>query len=75
MVKQLLDKNADIETQDRWGHTPLLWAAKGDPKRCYRAEMHVAVAKQLLEKNADVETKDSAGGHRFRMQQGEDTKH
>ena len=51
VVKLLLDKNADVETKDKYGQTPLSRATKNG---------HEAVVK-LLDKNADVESKDSYG--------------
>src|ERR1700733_9463781 len=50
VVQRLLEKGADVESEDIYeGTTPLWWAAmKG----------HEAVVKLLLEKGADVESKD-----------------
>ena len=47
-MSALLDKNADIESKDRSGRTPLSWAAENG---------HEAVVKLLLDKNADIESK------------------
>jgi ankyrin repeat protein len=44
VVKQLLDKGADIDTRDKDGQTPLSWAVENG---------HDAVVKQLLEKGAN----------------------
>jgi ankyrin repeat protein len=52
VVKLLLEKNADIESKDDYGQTPLSWAAR----RGYEP-----VVKLLLEKNADIESKDNNG--------------
>jgi ankyrin repeat protein len=43
VVKQLLDKGANLESKDKYGRTPLLWAAE---------KGHEAVVKQLLDKGA-----------------------
>ncbi len=43
----------DIETKDKAGQTPLLWAAGNG---------HEAVVHQLLAEGADVETKDRSDG-------------
>ncbi|KAF7155865.1 hypothetical protein CNMCM5623_008745 [Aspergillus felis] len=48
MVKQLLDKGADIDTRDKNGQTPLLLAA---------ANGYEAAVKQLLEKGADPDSR------------------
>ncbi|KAF4154399.1 hypothetical protein CNMCM6069_009417 [Aspergillus lentulus] len=52
LVKQLLDKGADIDTRNRSGETPLSEAA---------ANGHEAVVKQLLDKGADTDLKDEDG--------------
>jgi ankyrin repeat protein len=52
VVKQLLDKGADMDTRDEGGLTPLSWAAKNG---------YEAVVKQLLDKGADVDTRDKDG--------------
>jgi ankyrin repeat protein len=44
VVKQVLDKGAELESKDRDGRTPLRWAA---------AYGHEAVVKLLLEKGPD----------------------
>jgi ankyrin repeat protein len=49
VIKLLLEKNADLESKDKNGQTPLLLAAENG---------HKAVIKLLLEKNADLEYKD-----------------
>ena len=49
-MSALLDKNADVESMDRYYRTPLSLAAENG---------HEAVVKLLLEKNADVESKDN----------------
>ena len=49
-MKLLLEKGADVESKDRYGRTPLSWAAGNG---------HEAVVKLLLEKGADVESKDN----------------
>ena len=47
-ISALLDKNANVESRDQEGWTPLTWAAwKG----------HEAVVRLLLDKNADIESK------------------
>ena len=52
-MKLLLDKNADVESKDdKYGQTPLSWAAE---------KGHEVVVKLLLDKNADVESKDKYG--------------
>jgi ankyrin repeat protein len=51
-VKLLLEKEANVESKDNDGKTPLLWAAWIG---------HEAVAKLLSEKGADVESKDING--------------
>ena len=48
----LLDNNADVESKDDDGQTPLSWAAENG---------HETVVKLLLDKNADVESKTTAG--------------
>jgi hypothetical protein len=54
VVKQLLDKGADMDTRDEGGLTPLSWAAKNG---------YEAVVKQLLEKGADLELVEEATVH------------
>ncbi|KAN0079531.1 hypothetical protein V8E54_004745 [Elaphomyces granulatus] len=49
-VSALLDKNADVESTDERGRTPLSWAAE---------KGHEAVVKLLLDKNADIESDDN----------------
>jgi hypothetical protein len=49
VVKLLLEKGAELETEDNIGQTPLSWAA---------TEGREAVVKLLLEKGAELETKD-----------------
>jgi hypothetical protein len=54
VVKQLLEKGAELESKDSYyGRTPLSWAAVNG---------HKAVVKQLLEKGAELESKDSYYG-------------
>lgn len=48
VVKQLLEKDVDLESKDKYSRTPLLYAAE---------QGHVAVVKQLIEKGADLESK------------------
>jgi ankyrin repeat protein len=43
VVKQLLEKGAELETKDNYGQTPLSWAARHE---------HKAVARMLLEKGS-----------------------
>ncbi|KAL4999218.1 hypothetical protein BDV10DRAFT_193873 [Aspergillus recurvatus] len=52
VVKQLLEKGADVESKDQYGQTPLSWAAK------YR---HEEAVEQLVVKGADLESKDQYG--------------
>ncbi|KAN0085110.1 Ankyrin repeat-containing domain protein [Elaphomyces granulatus] len=53
VVEMLLDRNAAIESKDRFiGYTSLLFAAEHG---------HEAVVKLLLNRNADVESKDNHG--------------
>ena len=53
VVKQLLDKGAELETKDtEYGQTPLSWAAESGQE---------AVVKQLLDKGAELETKSNSG--------------
>ena len=53
VVKLLLEKGADLESQDQYdGRTLLLWAAKNG---------HEAVVKLLLEKGAELESMDMDG--------------
>ena len=54
-MKLLLEKGADLESKDRYGRTPLWWAA---------ATGHEAVVKLLLEKGADHESKEGTVRHR-----------
>jgi ankyrin repeat protein len=49
IMSRLLEKEADLESKDSYGQTPLLWAAENG---------HKAVVKLLLEKGAEVESKD-----------------
>jgi len=49
-VKQLLEKDAELDPMDNYGWTPLSWAS---------ANGHVAVAKLLLEKGADLDPMDN----------------
>jgi ankyrin repeat protein len=51
-VKQLLEKGANVDLEDRYGRTPLSWAVEAG---------HEAVVKQLLEKGANVDFKDRVG--------------
>jgi len=51
-VRLLLDKNADLESADQRGRTPLIWAA---------IQGHETVVKLLLDKGADIEAKDRKG--------------
>ncbi len=48
----LLDKGASVEAKDKWGYTPLSWAA--------RAGQH-AVVDLLLDRGADTKSKDNMG--------------
>jgi ankyrin repeat protein len=48
VVELLLEKGADMESEDGSGQTPLWWAAKYG---------HEAVVRLLLEKGADVDSK------------------
>jgi hypothetical protein len=52
VVKLLLDKQADVDSKDGDGRTPLWWAAENG---------HEAVVKLLLDKQADVDSKDGDG--------------
>jgi ankyrin repeat protein len=55
VVKLLLEKGANVESEDRHdGHRPLWWAVERG---------HEAVVKLLLEKGADVESEDGYYGH------------
>ena len=51
-MKLLLEKGAELETKDKYGQTPLSWAAGNG---------HEAVVKLLLEKGAELETKAKYG--------------
>ena len=48
-MRLLLDKGADFEAKDKWGQTPLSWAAENG---------HEATVRLLLDKGADFEAKD-----------------
>jgi ankyrin repeat protein len=50
VVKQLIEKSADLESKDRNGQTPLSWAA---------GEGYELLIKQLIEKGADLESKEA----------------
>ncbi|KAL6407175.1 ankyrin repeat domain-containing protein [Ilyonectria robusta] len=52
IVRRLLEKDADVESKDGYGRTPLSWAA---------AEGHEAIVQLLLENGADVQSKDKQG--------------
>ena len=52
VLKLLLDKNANVESSDKDGRTPLSWAAE---------KSHVAIVKLLLDKNANVKSEDKDG--------------
>ena len=52
VVDLLLENGAKLETKDKNGRTPLLWAV---------VDQHEAEVKLLLEKGADLETKDKDG--------------
>jgi ankyrin repeat protein len=67
VVKLLLEKGADVESQDRYyGHTPLSWAVRNG---------HKAIMKLLLEKRADVESRtDGMAERRSRGLQRRDIK-
>jgi ankyrin repeat protein len=52
-VSLLVEKDADLESKDRYGRTPLSWAAEKGLK---------AVVRLLLEKGADPESKDAKYG-------------
>jgi ankyrin repeat protein len=45
VVKLLLEKGAELETKDKFGRTPLLWATESG---------HEAVVTLLLHKSADM---------------------
>jgi tRNA A37 threonylcarbamoyladenosine biosynthesis protein TsaE len=49
----LLTVGADVNAKDKWGQTPLSWAAENG---------HEAVVKLLLEKGVELETEDKYGG-------------
>ncbi|QOJ78899.1 ankyrin repeat domain-containing protein [Infirmifilum lucidum] len=51
-VKELLDRGADVNTRDKYGWTPLHYAADGG---------HLEVARLLLDRGADVNTRDNDG--------------
>jgi ankyrin repeat protein len=46
VVKLLLKKNADIESKDEYGRTPLSWAAKNDYERVVKL-IQLAKSSQL----------------------------
>jgi ankyrin repeat protein len=52
VVKLLLEKGADLDSEDKHGQTPLLLASR---------KGNVEVVKLLLEKGANVESKDDSG--------------
>jgi len=52
VVDLLLENGAELETKDKNGRTPLLWAV---------IDQREAEVKLLLEKGADLETKDKDG--------------
>ena len=49
IIKQLLDRGADINAQNITGFTALMWAAKNN---------NVPIVELLLSRGADIETKD-----------------
>ncbi|KAH2748107.1 hypothetical protein KXW10_007083, partial [Aspergillus fumigatus] len=49
VIKQLLEKGADLESKDQYGQTPLSWAAKHG---------HEAEMQQLVEQVADIPVRD-----------------
>jgi ankyrin repeat protein len=51
-LKLLLDRNADVESKDEYGLTPISHATGNG---------HEAVVKLLLDRNADIESKDEYG--------------
>ena len=54
VVRQLLEKGADVDSKDSWyGRTPLSWAAERG---------HEAVVRLLLEKGANVDSEESENG-------------
>ena len=59
-MKLLLNRNADVESRDKDGLTPLSWVSCMGPA-VGRYRHHVAVMKLLLDRNADVESKDNHG--------------
>jgi ankyrin repeat protein len=48
-MRLLVEKGADTESKDKYGQTPLWWAAEN---------RHGAVVRLLVEKGADPESKD-----------------
>ncbi|UKZ61609.1 uncharacterized protein TrAtP1_002869 [Trichoderma atroviride] len=52
VVKLLLDKGAKTKAGEKYGDTPLMWAACGG---------HEAVVKLLLDNGAEIEAKDGLG--------------
>ncbi|GMG13698.1 unnamed protein product [Aspergillus oryzae] len=52
IVTLLLENNADIDSRDESGQTPLSWAAENG---------HEAVVRLLLENNADIDSRDENG--------------
>ncbi|KAJ5909044.1 hypothetical protein N7495_001726 [Penicillium taxi] len=77
IVNLLVEKGADIETEDKDGQTPLSWASKNGHETIVKLLLgkeygqtplswaskngHETVVKLLLEKGADIKTKDKYG--------------
>ena len=57
-VRDLLDKGADVNAQDKDGMTPLMWAMRSVPFGGGSLDM----VKMLLDRGADANAKDKSGG-------------
>jgi ankyrin repeat protein len=55
LVKELLEKGADVNAKDKIGWTPLIYAAQGWPRE------HADTVKFLLDRGADVNARDASG--------------